>query len=81
MRGADIVTTSLHGAVPQATIKEEIKRYVLNEEDLPRIEWPQREKNPANENIRGAFTMMFPWLFPKGKGCLLYTSPSPRDEL
>ena len=44
--GADFVTTSLHGAVPQATIKEEIKRYVLNEEDLPRIEWPQREKNP-----------------------------------
>ena len=78
--GADIVTTSLHGAVPQATIKEEIKRYVLNEEDLPRIEWPQREKNPANENIRGAFTMMFPWLFPKGKGDITIMGPAGKPK-
>ena len=68
--GTDLVYTSIQGVVQQATVKEEIKRYVLSgdEADIPKVEWPRREKKPADENTRGAFTMMFPWLFPTGAG-------------
>ena len=68
--GTDLVYTSIQGVVQQATVKEEIKRYVLSEDeaDIPKVEWPHREKKPANENIRGAYSMMFPWLFPTGAG-------------
>ena len=80
--GADVVYTSIQGTIPHASVKEEIKRYVLSEDeaDIPKVEWPRREKKPADENTRGAFTMMFPWLFPTGAGDYTVMGPAGRPQ-
>ena len=94
--GTDIVYTSVQGMNPQATVKEEIKRYVFShdktktpedktkipedEADIPRVEWPRRETKPADEKTRGAFSMMFPWLFPTGAGDYTVMGPAGRPQ-
>ena len=80
--GTDLVHTSIQGVVQQATVKEEIKRYVLSkdEADIPKVEWPHREKKPANENIRGAYSMMFPWLFPTGAGDITISGAAEKPQ-
>ena len=60
---------------------EDIKQYVLaDENDIPRVEWPSRSKLPADENTRGAFSMMFPWLFPTGKGDITVRGPAGKPQ-
>ena len=79
--GADIVYTSIQGVESRATVKEDIKQYVLaDENDIPRVEWPSRSKLPADENTRGAFSMMFPWLFPTGKGDITVRGPAGKPQ-
>ena len=76
--GADIVYTSVQNDGTKTTVKEDIKRYVLAEEgaDIPQVEWPHRSKKPADENARGSFSRMFPWLFPTGKGDITVMGPA-----
>ena len=90
--GIDMVYSSIQSANPSATVKEEIRRYVLShdetnipnlsgdESDIPNVEWPRREKKPADENTRGAFSMMFPWLFPTGAGDYTVMGPAGRPQ-
>ena len=52
--------------VSTATVQQEVRRLVLGdsagEEVAPQVEWPERSRQPVNENTPGLFSMAFPWL-------------------
>ena len=81
--GPDVVYSALPVSVPKTTVKEEIRRVILDqpEEDTPKVEWPKKIGGPLNRNTKGFFSMVYPWLFPYGKPDLDEDRPGEKPKL
>ena len=81
--GPDVVYTALPVSLPKTTVKEEIRRVILDEpeKDMPKVEWPKKVGGPLNRNTKGFLSMAYPWLFPYGKPDLEEDRPGDKPKL
>ena len=81
--GPDIVYSALPVSLPQSTVKEEIKRIILDQPDADtsKVEWPKKSSAPLNENTPGFLAMAFPHLFPYGKPDFVGDRPGEKPKL
>ena len=81
--GPDVAYSALPVSLPKTTVKEEIRRVILDEPEpeTPRVEWPKKVGGPLNRNTKGFLTMAYPWLFPYGKPDLEEERPGEKPKL